>query len=478
VPTVSRWMDVGGPTAALTNAMRCYSPPLRHSVVDAANSSFLPPRRYNDSYGVISPSSMSASFDACSAAAQPPLPPPLNHHNNHMSNMAASLCSGLDLAAAMTGYPVPFPFGHHMTSAAAAAMQRRKRRVLFAQAQICELERRFKQQRYLSAPERERLAVCIGLTPTQVKIWFQNHRYKTKKALKDRSHAEMSTSPSSSNKSSPHGTDAADRHQHMSHQSPKKVAVPLLVKDGKRCSSRSGEVVAPGAGNGENGATAAGRWTSSKVDHQSPSAADCINITATNRSSADGIDCSTSVAAVPPLSAIGSLDGRSLAVSRGDSHLQQPQGQDGGYFYKSDCSERPPSGDSATESSPSRSLSSAAAAALLLQHHRAAARMPSSAASEGLGLGLGLCGIESGYHRYNQEHHQQQQQQQQPQRLDQYQRQLSTCGARLQHQGSGATAVHYDGLHDTHPSAAARYNSASGVGVAAPLNYMLCNRSW
>ncbi|EGI61514.1 Homeobox protein DTH-2 [Acromyrmex echinatior] len=45
--------------------------------------------------------------------------------------------------------------------------QRRKRRVLFTQAQVYELERRFKQQKYLSAPEREHLASLIHLTPTQ-----------------------------------------------------------------------------------------------------------------------------------------------------------------------------------------------------------------------------------------------------------------------------------------------------------------------
>ena len=46
--------------------------------------------------------------------------------------------------------------------------QRRKRRILFTQSQIYELERHFRRQRYLSAPEREHLASVVGLSPTQV----------------------------------------------------------------------------------------------------------------------------------------------------------------------------------------------------------------------------------------------------------------------------------------------------------------------
>jgi Homeodomain len=50
---------------------------------------------------------------------------------------------------------------------------KRKPRILFSQSQVVELERRFKVQKYLSAPERETLANNLNLTPTQIKIWFQ-----------------------------------------------------------------------------------------------------------------------------------------------------------------------------------------------------------------------------------------------------------------------------------------------------------------
>ncbi|KAL0868854.1 hypothetical protein ABMA27_007203 [Loxostege sticticalis] len=84
--------------------------------------------------------------------------------------------------------------------------------------QVYELERRFKQQKYLSAPEREHLASLIHLTPTQVKIWFQNHRYKCKRQAKEKAMAEQ--------------------NQHnQSSSSPRRVAVPVLVKDGKPCGS-------------------------------------------------------------------------------------------------------------------------------------------------------------------------------------------------------------------------------------------------
>lgn len=95
--------------------------------------------------------------------------------------------------------------------------KKKKRRVLFSKAQTYELERRFRQQRYLSAQEREQLAHLLRLTPTQVKIWFQNHRYKMKRA----------------------------RVECVQDFGPppvlRRVVVPILVRDGKPYQSCMGE---------------------------------------------------------------------------------------------------------------------------------------------------------------------------------------------------------------------------------------------
>lgn len=59
--------------------------------------------------------------------------------------------------------------------------KKKRSRAAFTHAQVFELERRFAHQKYLSGPERTELAHILKLTETQVKIWFQNRRYKTKR---------------------------------------------------------------------------------------------------------------------------------------------------------------------------------------------------------------------------------------------------------------------------------------------------------
>lgn len=63
-----------------------------------------------------------------------------------------------------------------------ASKARKKRtRAAFTHSQVYELERRFSHQKYLSGPERADLASALKLSETQVKIWFQNRRYKIKR---------------------------------------------------------------------------------------------------------------------------------------------------------------------------------------------------------------------------------------------------------------------------------------------------------
>ncbi|XP_078503178.1 homeobox protein Nkx-2.4 [Lissotriton helveticus] len=132
------------------------------------------------------------------------------------------------------------------------AAPRRKRRVLFSQAQVYELERRFKQQKYLSAPEREHLASMIHLTPTQVKIWFQNHRYKMKRQAKDKASQQLQQQDGSL----------------CQQQSPRRVAVPVLVKDGKPCQGGSSTSA---SSQGQQGGQVSALSQAPDLDDMSPS---------------------------------------------------------------------------------------------------------------------------------------------------------------------------------------------------------------
>ncbi|XP_056388453.1 homeobox protein zampogna-like [Hyla sarda] len=88
---------------------------------------------------------------------------------------------------------------------------KKRTRAAFSHAQVYELERRFSLQRYLSGPERADLAAALKLTETQIKIWFQNRRYKTKRKL------------------------IAKQQAGKPHEGPaKQVAVRVLVKDDQR----------------------------------------------------------------------------------------------------------------------------------------------------------------------------------------------------------------------------------------------------
>ncbi|XP_016048272.2 homeobox protein Nkx-6.2 [Erinaceus europaeus] len=54
-------------------------------------------------------------------------------------------------------------------------------RPTFSGQQIFALEKTFEQTKYLAGPERARLAYSLGMTESQVKVWFQNRRTKWRK---------------------------------------------------------------------------------------------------------------------------------------------------------------------------------------------------------------------------------------------------------------------------------------------------------
>eukprot|EP00794_Sanderia_malayensis_P005314 gene5314-5983_t len=95
--------------------------------------------------------------------------------------------------------------------------QKKKPRILFSQSQVTELEQRFKQQKYLNANEREQLASKLNLTATQIKIWFQNKRYKCKKQT----------------------IESRNRLDWINFTSGRQVPVPIIIRNGQpSCMSR------------------------------------------------------------------------------------------------------------------------------------------------------------------------------------------------------------------------------------------------
>lgn len=63
---------------------------------------------------------------------------------------------------------------------------RRKPRTIYNSCQLRELNKRFARTQYVGLPERASLASTLGLSQTQIKIWFQNKRSKLKKIIKSK----------------------------------------------------------------------------------------------------------------------------------------------------------------------------------------------------------------------------------------------------------------------------------------------------
>lgn len=123
-----------------------------------------------------------------------PIHPALSHH------AAAALTATYASAGTFPGSIYPFHHQHHrsMGEYAQALLRhdplgkpvlwspfiqrplhkRKGGQVRFSNDQTMELEKKFENQKYLSPPERKRLAKVLQLSERQVKTWFQNRRAK------------------------------------------------------------------------------------------------------------------------------------------------------------------------------------------------------------------------------------------------------------------------------------------------------------
>uniref|UniRef100_A0AC34F366 Homeobox domain-containing protein n=1 Tax=Panagrolaimus sp. ES5 TaxID=591445 RepID=A0AC34F366_9BILA len=111
----------------------------------------------------------------------------------------------INVPTASSFNPNNIPFMASLTASMAGNAMRnsRRRRNLFSQNQVNELKRAFETEPYVKPETREKLAARTGLTPQQVKIWFQNNRYKCKQKSKEDERIQNRTSNSFNDSGSP-----------------------------------------------------------------------------------------------------------------------------------------------------------------------------------------------------------------------------------------------------------------------------------
>merc|ERR1719242_3003740 len=74
-----------------------------------------------------------------------------------------------------------FPGGPHLPEFLLPFRKPKRIRTAFSPSQLLKLEQAFEKNQYVVGQERKELAKSLNLSETQVKVWFQNRRTKSKR---------------------------------------------------------------------------------------------------------------------------------------------------------------------------------------------------------------------------------------------------------------------------------------------------------
>ncbi|XP_067933296.1 homeotic protein distal-less-like [Watersipora subatra] len=115
----------------------------------------------------------------------------LSYPFSQFSNGSSTMPLSQSITHLASNYHMPVPSGREgklvedtIGRSGKTGKKVRKPRTIYSSLQLQQLNKRFSRTQYLALPERAELAASLGLTQTQVKIWFQNRRSKYKKVLK------------------------------------------------------------------------------------------------------------------------------------------------------------------------------------------------------------------------------------------------------------------------------------------------------